>query len=482
MQEQFKILQAIIKKNKNCEYGQKYDFANIKNYTDRKTKVPTVTIEELLPDIKRAMKWEENILCTEKIRYFARTSGTTSWVNKHLPVTKTSLKKNHIQGQKEQFKKYIKNNPKHIATHAIGKMIVIWGGFFENQRTQKNNIGHISAILQKECGPIKRLKKEPKENITYIHDREKKINLMLPDILDKEISAIGGVTNRIALFLEKILEETGAKNILEVRPKFKRVISWGIAFEPYRKSFERFFPNEEVKFYQTYNASEGIFGIQVKNNNNQLELLTDHWVFYEFIDMDTFGSENQKICNIEDIEENKNYGLVITTYGGLYRYIIGDTIIFNDKKRMLFDITGRTKLCITTFREDIIINNTDNAIKNTCQQHNVEIKDYTVGPQIFEGQRRWRHERIISCINKPKNKEGFIKTLDQELKKQNEYYKLKRKNDLLITMPKVHFVEKNFFEKNWFEKKGKMWAQHKLPRLQNNRKLLEELLPFIQKD
>ena len=472
---QYSILSDIIKKNIDCPRWEEHRFSEMYSYEDFIRYINTCHYEDIADEITQSMQWYTTLTNEEAI-YFARTAWTTTGSSKHIPVTKSSLSKNHFTGGKELISIYMHNNPDNSLLS--GKSLILGWWFFINEYTWENNIGYISAILQRESGILGSIFKEPANEISFEHNRDLKIQKILENTIEQNITSLGWLTSRALVLLEKILQHTGKSNMLEVWPNFSLYISWWISFEPYRSVFSTYFPSQTVQFYQAYNASEWFFGVQYNNVSSDMILLTDHGVFYEFIDMESYYNNQQEIHTIETVQKGKHYALVITTYSGLYRYIIGDVISFTDTNMLLFQIVGRTKLYIDVFGEHIIVDNTDKALIYACQQSWVTATEYTLWPLFLTG---WQgcHEWIIECDAPPLDIDFFIKSIDYSLQESNSYYAGKRANDIMIHMPIVHFVNKWVFLRR-YESKGKVGWQHKIPKLSSNRGIVEELLSFHQ--
>lgn len=475
--QQYTILNDILSKNSNCAYWLQYNFANSKSYEEFIYNVPLIKPEEISHYVDLCMQWNENILTYEEIIYFAQTAWTTTWKHKYIPVTKSCLTYNHFAWWKELMANFIYHNPNSKLLQ--GKSLILWWWFFQNQYTKKMNIGYISAILQKESGILWTLFREPSEEIAFEHDRSKKIVNIIESCKNLDITSMWWVTSRWLILLEELLKKTWKRNILEIWPNFSLFISWWLNFEPYRKYFENFFPSKDVNFYQVYNASEWFFGVQFDNDNTDMLLLTNHGVFYEFIDMETYFTEKQTIHTLDSIEANKLYALVITTYWGLYRYEIWDVVTFSNIETFLFSIVWRTKEYIDVFSEHVIVDNTNKALQSVCLLHTIDVVDYHVWPQFANNEWKWCHEWIIECEKKPEDISKFINDLDDALKQNNSYYAWKRNWDLMMQIPVVHFVKKwTFLDR--FAYKWKVWGQHKIPKLANNRDILDELITLMK--
>jgi hypothetical protein len=473
IRSQLDILHDILKKNSNCEIWKRYHFKNIESYQDYIFYVPIVRHEDMIDDIDLCMQWMKNILSCSEIIYFAQTAWTTTGSHKYIPVTKECLTLNHFAWWRELIANYLKNNSNSKVLQ--GKSLILWWWFFLNPYTEEKNIGYISAILQKESGILWTLFREPSEEIAFWHDWDKKIAQIIETCKNENITSMWWVTSRWLVLMEELLKKTRKKNILEIRPNFSLYISWGLNFEPYRNYFEKLFPSTQVQFYQAYNASEWFFGIQYSNESTDMILLTNHGVFYEFIDMDSYFQENKLVISLSEIQVGKRYALLITSYAWLYRYEIGDVIIFTDVELFLFQIVWRTKVYIDVFSEHVIVDNTDKALLEVCEKYNIEVFNYHVAPQFADKNGQWCHEWIIEIEEQQINAEDFAIDLDNSLKNQNSFYAWKRAWNLMMQLPVLRFVEKGTFIKR-FERKWKLWWQFKIPKLSNDRKILNELL------
>lgn len=473
---QYSILQDILSLNAHTTYGEKHNFHQISSYTDFVEHAPICVYEEYYEPILAAMKGWKNILTKEPILYFAKTAGTTSWNSKYVPITMDCLKKNNFLGMKQMIANYLHHNPD--STLLGWKSLVLGGGFFKNQYTQEENIWYISAILQKESWMLWDFFREPSQDISFMHDRDAKLDQIIASTWDENITSMWWVTSRAVVLLERFLQRTWKDTMLDIRPGFELYMSGWLNFEPYRKQFELFFPSPRVRFYQVYNASEWFFWIQYSNETTDMLLLTHHGVFYEFIDMDTYFEGEKSVSTIEHVKPGKNYAVVITTYAGLYRYEIWDVIQFTDCSKLLFKITWRTKVSIDVFSEHVIVDNTDQAIVSACEQTWAIAMDYHVWPVFLDGNAQWRHERVVEFKKLPYDMEQFTAILDQELQNANSYYAWKRAWNLMIREPIVHSAPWGTFVR-WFASKWKLGGQFKIPKLSNTRTILDELLDIL---
>lgn len=475
-QTQENILIDILERNKNCKYGKQYKFSDIQNYDDFKNTVPIIHYEDVHSFLQQTLRGEEKILTIDKVLYMAKTSWTSSWESKYLPVTEKALIENHFKAGKDLYARYLHNNPNSRILE--GKTLALWWGFSPNTFGGEVKIWYISAILQKEGWVLGKIFKEPSEDISFSSNWEQKIPQIIRTTKDKNITATWGVPSRWAILFQHFLETTEKKNMLEIWPNFELYLSWWMSFEPYREKFKKLFPSNTVNFYDVYNASEGFFWFQYQNNNSEMKLLLQHGVFYEFITADTYNTSNPTIINIDNIKKNIDYVLTITTYWGLYRYVIWDIIRFTNTQNKLFRITGRTKLTLDSFAEHLIVDNIEQALIATSKKTKSKIYNYHVAPLIYKNS-SWRHDRIIEFEQEPKSLEIFTKELDKNLQKRNGYYAGKRKDNILIKPPHITIAPQGTFF-TWMKNKGKLWGQNKFPQLSNERKILEEILAITK--
>lgn len=462
---------SIIACNKWCAYLNSYQLTDISDYAAFR-KLPLCEYDDIQIFVEQCLRWEQNILTTDEISYFARTAGTAG-SNKLLPVTKKSLELNHLYGWAELIRWYVRQNPRSKLLQ--WKSLILWWWFFKNDYTGEYNIWFISAILQKEAWLLWSLFREPSQDIAFMHDWERKIDKIIETTHDENITSMGGVTSRSLLLLEKMLKRYGKSHMLDLRPNFSLYISWWVNFEPYRTLFKELFPSDSVSFYQAYNASEWFIGWQIDNIKTDLCLFTNHWIFYEFIDMATYFNKEKRVIPLGEVEIGVAYAIVITTYGWLYRYILWDVVEFSDTDRFLFQIVWRTKVCIDVFWEYMMINHADNAIQFASTKTWAIVLDYTAAPIFMTQSEKGQHERIVECKVMPNDKDLFVALLDEELQRQTSYYAWKRSWDVLILSPKVHFVPEHTFYK-WFEKNGRLGGQSKIKKLSNSRELIDSVI------
>ncbi len=476
VQEQ--IFQYLIERGKNTEWGKKFEYDSIRNIEDFK-KVPTSTYEELYPYIERIMKGEQNILWDSNISWFSKSSGTTNARSKFIPVSKESLQDTHYRGGKDALTCFFVNNPE--SELFSGKSLGISGSFSPNPFTNELNCGDVSALIIGNLPKWAEYGRTPSLEIALMNEWESKIEKMAAVICKENVTNISAVPTWTVVLLEKILQVTGKKNILEVWPEFNVFFHGAVAFHPYKEVFKKFFPSDHVKYYETYNASEGFFALQDQQDSDEMLLALDNGVYYEFIPAEEFEKETPKTLRLDEVELNKNYALLISTNAGLWRYKIGDTIRFTSLLPFRIKITGRTKHFINAFGEELVIENAESAMTKACLATKSTIKNFTAAPVFFSENSKAAHEWVIEFITPPQNLEEFTTILDATLREVNSDYDAKRYKDLALQRPLVHVAPEGTFY-NWLKKKGKVGAQNKVPRLSNTREYIEEIVALIKKD
>ena len=472
MDVQDELLFKLLHKAQNTEIGKNYDFPTIKTYKEFTQKVPIQQYESIEPLIERARKGEQNIFWPTPIKWFAKSSGTTNAKSKFIPVSEEALEDCHFKAGKDMLCLYFNNNPSSQLFTGKGLRL---GGSSAVYEDSNSSFGDLSAIIIENLPFWADYSSAPKQETALMSEWESKIKAIIDETINEDITSLVGVPSWMLVLLNKVLEKTGENNILEVWPNLEVYFHGGVNFNPYREQFKKLIPKKDFQYYETYNASEGFFAIQDLNNSFDLLLMLDYGIFYEFIPMDQFEGENSETIPLSQVKRNQNYALVITTNGGLWRYLIGDTIKFTSLNPYRIRITGRTKHFINVFGEELIIENAENALKKACLKTACEVSEYTVAPIFMNGNRNGGHEWIIEFRKKPESIDYFTEILDNALKAINSDYEAKRYNNLTLAMPKINVAEEGLFY-DWLKQNGKLGGQHKVPRLSNSRKHLEELL------
>ena len=470
---QDEVLKNLIEHGVNTEWGKKYGYQHIKSYQDFNQKVPLTNYEMLEPYISRLLNNEQNLLWDTEIKWFAQTSGTMSATIKFLPVSKESLEGCHYKGGKDLLSLYYNQIPGRKLYK--GKHLILGGSAKVNYLNSDSYFGDLSAIILKNMPWWAELRRTPAKKIALMSEWEAKIEKLAESTINQDIYILAGVPSWTLILCNRVLEITGKKHLREVWPNLELFMHGGVNFEPYRNQFKKLIPFEDMNYVETYNASEGFFGIQDDFKIDELLLMLDYGTFFEFIPMGKFNGVDSKIVlPLEKVELGVNYALVVTTNAGLWRHIIGDTIRFTNKTPFRFKITGRTKSFINAFGEKLVVENAESAIKIACEKTNAQIMEYTVAPVYMKDKNIGTHEWLIEFKVTPKSISDFAKILDDELRILNTDYNVKRTDDFTLTAPVVNKAPRGLFE-NWLKQKGKLGGQHKVPRLCNDRNLMEEL-------
>jgi hypothetical protein len=469
---QEELLFSLIKTAENTQIGKKYDFSSIKNYTTFSERVPIASYEDLEPLIELTRKGEQNVFWPSTIKWFAKSSGTTNAKSKFIPVSAEALENCHYKASKDLLCLYLNNNED--SQLFTGKSLRLGGSkqLYENNNTF---FGDLSAILIDNMPIWAEFSSTPSSKISLMGDWETKLPAIINETVNENVTSLAGVPSWMLVLLQKALETTGKSNLLEVWPNAEVYFHGGVSFEPYKEQYKKLFPKDSFKYYEIYNASEGFFAIQDQNGSDELLLMLDYGIFYEFIPMDTFGTLNQHVIRLNQVELHKNYALVITTNSGLWRYLIGDTIRFTSLNPYRIKVTGRTKHHINVFGEELMVENTDTALAKTCKTFNCEVVDYTVAPIFMKDKEKGAHEWIIEFKNAPEDIVKFSQALDENIQEVNSDYEAKRYNNMTLNPLVLNVARENLFY-DWLKQQDKLGGQHKVPRLSNERTYLESLL------
>lgn len=469
-----KLLQA----GTQTEYGKKHGFDAITSRDDFARNIPIATYETLEPYISRNIKGEQNLLWNTEVKWFAKSSGTTAAKSKFIPVSTESLEDCHFAAGKDMVALFYHNNPN--SKLFLGRTLGIGGSDQVNQYNSNSYFGDLSAILMKNLPFWVEIRRTPSMEIALLPEWEEKLNKMAETTAKQNVSTIAGVPSWALVLLNKILEENGKDNLWEIWPNLEVFFHGGVSFKPYKASFQHLFPGDQLKYVEIYNASEGFFGIQDRNNANDMLLMLDYGIYYEFLPLPELGSTQPKTLQLHEVELNTNYALIITTNGGLWRYMIGDTIKFTSLDPYRIQVSGRTKHYINTFGEEVIVENAEDALYYACSATNAIVKEYTAAPVYMESNaKNGAHEWAIEFEQQPDDFEKFKRLLDKRLKEVNSDYEAKRYNSYILMDPIVHSVPPGTFYE-WMRQRGKLGGQNKVPRLANNREYLEPVLEIAQ--
>jgi len=470
---QREVLFELLEKASNTEFGLKCNFKNIHSEQEFRKQVPIQGYEDIKPTVERMMLGEKNLLWPGETKWFAKSSGTTHDKSKFIPVSKDSLEDVHIRGGRDVFALYLKNYPD--SGILSGKSLTLGGSHKINNFNNNSYYGDLSAIIIENIPFWTEFYRTPSTEISLLEEFEEKIEKIIEHSVSENVTSFAGVPSWYLVLLKRVLEVTGKSNILEVWPNLEVFTHGGVKFDPYREQYEKLIPSQQMHYMETYNASEGFFGIQDEPDKKDMLLMLDYGIYYEFIPMDEFRNNSPAIVSLETIEIGKNYAMVITTNGGLWRYVIGDTIKFTSKVPFKFVITGRTKHFINAFGEEVIIDNAEKAFKIACERTGAIILEYTGGPIYMNDNQKGAHEWIIEFDKLPSDLNHFISLFDGALKTINSDYEAKRHKSLSLEMPHVIVASKGLFYE-WMKLRGKVGGQNKIPRLSNDRQYLNELI------
>jgi hypothetical protein len=472
LETQRHVLQHLITEGQNTEFGRKYKFNQTFRIRDFKAAVPIHTYDDLKPWIDRMLHGEEHILWNTPVEWFAKSSGTTSDRSKFIPLSQQSLDENHYQGSKDLITLYYHHHPE--SDLLTGKGLVLGGSHQVGQLNEDIKFGDLSAVLLQNTPFWGDWIRTPELSIALLDEWENKIEQLAESTIQENVTSVSGVPTWTLVLFKRILEITGKSTMKDVWPELELYIHGGVSFTPYRQQFEKVV-GPGVRYLETYNASEGFFAAQSHEEEDGMLLYLNHGIFYEFMPMEEFGKENPQTIGLNSVETGKNYAPVITTTGGLWRYLIGDTIQFTTRFPFRVKVSGRIKHYINAFGEEVMVENTDRAIAMACSETGASVNDYTAAPVYFSDNCNGAHEWLIEFGTAPNDPEIFGDKLDEALRKVNSDYDAKRYKNIALSRLIVHVMPEGTFTE-WLRSKGKLGGQHKVPRLSNDRATLEEIM------
>ncbi len=472
VETQHETIYKLLAKAAATEWGKKYNFSSITSVSEYQNRFPVQTYEDLIPYVDRLRKGETNLLWPGEIKWFAKSSGTTSTKSKFIPMSNEALEKCHYRAAKDILIIYTMNYP---ATGIFsGKSLTLGGSHKIDNYSNDALYGDLSAILIENAPFWVDIIRTPKAKIALIEDFEEKLNTITRTTLNETVTNIAGVPSWYLVLIKQVLAYTGKSNLLEVWPNLEVFFHGGVSFKPYREQFKNLIKGEQMNYMETYNASEGFFGMQDDPKRDDMLLMLDYGIFYEFIPLDRMTSGSAPALTLGEVEKDINYAVVISTNGGLWRYMMGDTIIFTDLNPYRFRISGRTKHFINVFGEEVIIENAEKALEAACRKTGALITEYTAGPVFMSADTKGSHEWLVEFEKEPSDLLQFTEILDEVLKSVNSDYEAKRHKDLNLVIPVVRSLPKDTFNK-WLTSKNKFGGQNKVPRLSNSRDYIEEL-------
>jgi hypothetical protein len=466
------VLQHLVTQAQYTEFGRKYKFSRLFTVKDFKERIPIHEYDDLKQYINRMMAGEQNILWNTPINWFAKSSGTTSDKSKFIPISDESLKDIHFKGSKDVLTNYYKNFPD--SDLLTGKSLVVGGSHQVYSLDEDIQYGDLSAVLMQNTPFWGHWIRTPELSIALLDEWESKIEKLAQNTIHENVTSLAGVPTWTIILIKRILEISGKKTLKEVWPNLELYMHGGVSFTPYREQVNKLI-GAPINYLEMYNASEGFFAAQNMPDDEGLLLYTDHGIFYEFLPVEEYGKPNAKTIGLKEVALHKNYALVISTNGGLWRYLLGDTIQFTSLRPFKIKVTGRLKHYMNAFGEEVIVDNADKAIAIASSKTNSVVKDYTAAPVFFSENNNGAHEWLIEFETPPQDLNAFTIELDEALKSVNSDYEAKRYKNIALRLPIVHLLEKDTFNK-WLKSKGKLGGQHKVPRLSNERKMIEEIL------
>lgn len=473
---QERVFHYLIEQGKHTEWGKEYGYKDIRNPEQYRNRVPIHTYEEIFPKIERIMLGEQNVMWPTPIRCFAKSSGTTNAKSKFIPVSKESLEDCHYTCGKDMLSVYFKNNPE--SSLFAGKGLAVGGSHQANPHNPSTYYGDVSALIMKNLPIWAEFRRTPSLKIALMDEWEAKIEKMAHVTSQEEVTSIQGVPTWTIFLIRRILEITGKDSITEVWPHLECFFHGAVSFDPYREIFKEMIPSSNMNYMEVYNASEGFFGFQDTPGRHEMLLMLDYGIYYEFIPSEEWGKDYPKTVGLDEVEIGKNYAMIISTNGGLWRYNIGDTVTFTSLRPYRIRISGRTKHFINAFGEELVIENAETAITHACLKTNAVLHNFTAAPVYIESGSRGGHEWIIEFEQEPGNIHEFNCFLDDKLRDVNSDYDAKRHKNIALVAPEIHVVPRGTFYR-WMKKRGKLGGQHKVPRLSNNRDFLEDILSML---
>lgn len=469
------VLRRLTSKAERTEWGREHGFESLRTYEDFAASSPVNTYEDLKLAIDRMRQGERDVLWPGQVRWYAKSSGTTNDKSKFIPVSQDGLRDTHYAGGRDAVAWYLGNNPH--SRIFDGKALILGGSHASNYNLKNSLVGDLSAILIENINPLVNLVRVPKKETALLSDFELKRDRIAHEAIRENVTNLSGVPSWMLSVMNRVLEITGKDNLSEVWPNLEMFFHGGVAFTPYREQYRKLIPSANMHYMETYNASEGFFGIQDDPSDLSMSLMLDYGVFYEFIPMDELESPNPHVVPLWGVETGRNYAMLISTSSGLWRYMIGDTVRFTGKDPYKFVITGRTKFFINAFGEELIVDNAEVGLAEACRQTGAQVLEYTAAPVFMDGEGKCRHQWLVEFAKEPADIALFARILDETLQHVNSDYEAKRYKDITLQPLELVAARKGLFH-DWLASKGKLGGQHKVPRLSNNRVHIEEMLAF----
>lgn len=467
------VLKNLVSKATQTKWGRAHSYDKGLCYEDFVRQTPLNTYEELKGYIDRMRHGEKDVLWPGRVKWYAKSSGTTNDKSKFIPVSTDGLHDTHYAGGNDVIVWYLRNNPK--SSLFDGKALILGGSHAPNYNMPGSLVGDLSAILIENINPLINLIRVPKKSTALLSDFEIKRDRIAREAMKQNVTNLSGVPSWMLSVLNRVMEISGKQHLNEVWPNLEVFFHGGVAFTPYRRQYQRLITSPKMHYMETYNASEGFFGIQDDPADAAMSLMIDYGVFYEFIPMDEFDSPEPTVVPLWGIETGRNYAMVISTSNGLWRYIIGDMIRFTQRNPYKFVISGRTKSFINAFGEELIVDNAEKGLAEACRQTGAEVLEYTAAPVFMDANGKCRHQWVMEFNCEPKDLAEFAFILDKSLQQINSDYEAKRYKDITLQQLEIIKARPGVFN-DWLKQKGKLGGQHKVPRLCNNRDIIEQVL------
>ena len=473
---QQRVLQQLLSKAADTEYGQRFGFDSIRSYDDFAQRVPLNSYEELKGYIDRMRHGEKHVLWPGQVQWYAKSSGTTNDKSKFIPVSKQCLHDTHYAGGTDAVCLYLRNNPK--SRLFDGRALILGGSHAPNYNLPHSLVGDLSAILIEHINPLVNLVRVPSKRVALLADFEEKRDLIARRAMHCRITNLGGVPSWMMAVITRVLEFSGKDTLDQVWPHLEVFFHGGVAFTPYREQYQRLIPSQGMHYMETYNASEGFFGLQNDPADPAMLLMIDYGVFYEFIPLEEVGRPDAHALPLWQVECDRQYAMVISTSGGLWRYQIGDTVRFTSTEPYKFVISGRTKSFINAFGEERVVDNAEKGLQEACRLTGARVSEYTAAPVFMDNAGRCRHQWVVEFDKAPADTEAFARCLDEALQRINSDYEAKRYKDITLQRLELISAPRGLFNE-WLKSRGKLGGQHKVPRLSNNRDIIEQVLAFM---
>ncbi|MBR5803335.1 MAG: GH3 auxin-responsive promoter family protein [Bacteroidaceae bacterium] len=472
---QMKQLKNLVAKACCTEWGVEHDYHTIRTYEEYAKRVPIQSYDDIKPYVERMRHGAQNVLWPSQVKWYAKSSGTTNDKSKFIPVSAEGLKHMHYMGPVDCVAYYLQTRPD--SRFFDGKGVILGGSHAPNYNLKDSLVGDLSAILIENMNPMANFLRVPDKQTALLSDFEEKMERIARSTIHKNITNISGVPSWMMALIKRVLEITGAQSLDEVWPNLEVFFHGGVSFAPYRETYQQLIRGSRMQYRETYNASEGFFGVQNDPSDPSMMLMLDYGVFYEFIPMEELGKENPHIVPLTGIELGRNYAVVISNMCGLWRYLIGDTVRFTSKNPYKFVISGRTKHFINAFGEELVVENAEKGLQAACAATGAQVSEYTAAPVFMDTDAKCRHQWLIEFAMMPDSIEHFAQVLDETLQQVNSDYEAKRYKDITLQLLEVVPARPNLFH-DWLKAKGKLGGQHKVPRLSNTREYIDEMLTF----